>query len=535
MQIAIDVFLFLFSLAFLFLLIAYAWRFWLMYVQHRFLASYNKEIIMLEIKLPREIFKSPEATEIAMNAFLQSGSVGSWYNRNITGNLPNYFSLEIVSLEGVVHFYIRTHKKFKQLIQNNFYSQYPGIEITEAKDYVDKVFLEHRSDNMDVNLWGITWNTTNNYDTKVEDTNSEKGADGKKSTYKIKGDYKMFKTYVDYKLDKDPKEEFKHDPLTPILEWLGSLGKNEYGWHQIIISDEGNFNNKKFPAIYIDPTDHKHLMLADVAKKRLKQIRDGEQQREIKFKKGDVVTDDYGHAKKRMAKTGRKDANGKDISEEVDVIALVDVYEKFDKRKEVDLKIEEKAEIEMIHRKIAKPIMMCVMRSGWISVNNAGNMGHNINSTLAMLKAYSPGSNYNSFAPSPTDPYDYSWQNTRKRRVPWRKEEWFEAYVEREGFFPHVENSKGKGNFLTRAFNIHNMSAFTDVNMWNYNISQVKIFKMAVQSIFNPFSHPHPDEVFGLNLEELATFWHLPGQVATTPGIERIDTIKTEAPSNLPI
>ena len=33
------------------------------------------------------------------------------------------------------------------------------------------------------------------------------------------------KTYVDFGLDKDPKEEFKHDPLTPILEWFGSLKK----------------------------------------------------------------------------------------------------------------------------------------------------------------------------------------------------------------------------------------------------------------------------------------------------------------------
>jgi hypothetical protein len=43
------------------------------------------------------------------------------------------------------------------------------------------------------------------------------------------------KTYVDYGLDKDPKEEFKVDPLIPLLEWLGSIGTNQQVWIQIPI------------------------------------------------------------------------------------------------------------------------------------------------------------------------------------------------------------------------------------------------------------------------------------------------------------
>jgi hypothetical protein len=43
------------------------------------------------------------------------------------------------------------------------------------------------------------------------------------------------KTYVDYGLDKDPKEEFKVDPLTSVLEYLTTLKKGEYIWLQILI------------------------------------------------------------------------------------------------------------------------------------------------------------------------------------------------------------------------------------------------------------------------------------------------------------
>jgi hypothetical protein len=48
---------------------------------------------------------------------------------------------------------------------------------------------------------------------------------------------------------------------------------------------------------------------------------------------------------------------------------------------------------------------------------------------------------------------------------------------------------------------------------------------------YNEFSSPY----FVLNTEELATIFHLPGGVATTPAFDRIGSKKAEAPSNLPL
>jgi hypothetical protein len=51
-----------------------------------------------------------------------------------------------------------------------------------------------------------------------------------------KEDVFPIKTYVDYGLDKlDTKEEYKIDPMTSVLEYLGSLKKGEQVWIQIII------------------------------------------------------------------------------------------------------------------------------------------------------------------------------------------------------------------------------------------------------------------------------------------------------------
>jgi hypothetical protein len=80
--------------------------------------------------------------------------------------LPVFFSLEIASLEGDVKFFIRTQKKFVQLIQNNFYSQYPNIEITEAEDYVTKIYYDHRSPKDGVGMCGKTTASQNRMPSK---------------------------------------------------------------------------------------------------------------------------------------------------------------------------------------------------------------------------------------------------------------------------------------------------------------------------------------------------------------------------------
>jgi hypothetical protein len=43
------------------------------------------------------------------------------------------------------------------------------------------------------------------------------------------------KTYVDFGLDKDPKEEYKVDPISSVIELFGSLQKGEQMWMQLVI------------------------------------------------------------------------------------------------------------------------------------------------------------------------------------------------------------------------------------------------------------------------------------------------------------
>lgn len=505
MQFLIDVILTLFYLAAFLVVCAWAWRFWKMYINQKWLNQYQKDCVLLEIKLPREIFKSPLAMELALTALLQSSGTGTWYERNVKGQLINFFSLEIASLEGVIHFYIRGHKKFRSLIETNLYAQYPGIEITQADDYTAMIRYTHLS--KDTEMWGLefplgkSWKPTD----KSGDKYMYKGEE-----VTMPADYLPIKTYVDYGLDKDPKEEFKTDPITPLLEFLGSLGKGQYAWYQILTQDESRYNNKTWPASFLNKKTHEHMTLAEMASARKKQIRTANH-----IKPGDIVYDEYGNVKTRQI----KDAEG-NVTGEVPVTYNFKEAKAVSKP-EIGLTAEEKEELEQINRKVSKPILRVIIRLIYISKIENQN-GLLIPTTLAIMRPFSHSGNVigNVFGLRTVDPYDYPWQNTMKKRIPWRKEEMYEAYVEREGFFPHIEQRES-------------LDKSEDLFFWPYSMAARKKFRMIFEALRHPFDHPHAT-VSCLNLEELATIWHFPGAVAGTPTLPRIDSTKGIAPVNLP-
>jgi hypothetical protein len=493
MQFLIDIALSLVYFSAFLLLCAWAWRFWMMYINQRYLNKTNDEYVMLEIKLPREIFKSPLATEIAISSLLQTGGIGNWFSRIFQGNLPMYSSLEIASIEGIIHFYVRTQGKFRPLVESNFYAQYPGIEIVEAEDYTKLVRYTHLS--KDVSCWGEVYGLQQKWEPKDEKTGEELKVKGEK--YKMFADFLPMKTYVDFGLDKDPKEEFKIDPITPLLEMMGTLGKGEHLWYQIILQDEAVYDGKKMKKFYVNEATHEHWSLADMAKIFKKQTRTAGY-----IKAGEEAKDEDAEGKPRIAQVPITYKEAKTIA-----------------KKEMELTVEEKMQIEAVNKKFSKPLAVVVMRMLYVvDTTKAKFNAQNIQNILSFPKPFS-GANSLGFRKA-SDPYDYQWQKMGGR-VQWRTEEMFDSYVEREGFYPHVTERKS-------------LDSWEDSFFLRSSMKTRKTWRMFYEAIFHPFAHPHADEAFTLNLEEIATLWHLPGAVATTPTLARIDSAKGVAPVNLP-
>ncbi|MEN9881512.1 MAG: hypothetical protein RLZZ308_695 [Candidatus Parcubacteria bacterium] len=507
MQFVIDMGFFLLYLIFFLLLCIWMWRFWMMYINQKHLNAIDW--LMLEIKLPREITKSPYATEVAIACLMQSGGISDKYARNFRGNLPAYSSLEIASTEGVIHFYVRIQKKFRALVEANFYSQYPGIEIVEADDYTSKIRYHHLS--KDVSIWGggfplsKTWTPINEKTGKPYSKKGNKEPSDKGDECQMPADFLPLKTYVDYGLDKETKEEFKIDPLATLLEMMGGLGKGEHMWYQIILQDEGGvYNDKKFPKFFVNEGTHEHMSLSGMAETFKKQLRTSKY-----ILEGDKVEDEYGGLKTITKKL----ADGTESVEDI-------IYKKAKTvpKKDLDFTMEERAQVEAVNKKLSKPVMLGLIRLIYVAKKENFN-GQQIQNILAFGK---PFAGVNSFGLSPSDPYSYPWQNFRGRRTPWRGEEMFESYVEREAFFPHIKARDS-------------LDKWEDMFFWSSTMKQRKLFRMIYEVLMHPFDHPHPSDVSAYNLEEIATLWHLPGATVATPTLPRIDSIKGVAPANLPL
>jgi len=191
-----------------------AHAFWLHYVQANFISGI--EWVLLEIVPPRDVLRSPKAMELFITNALYHLSNKSGLEKYQLGAVWFWFSLEIASIDGQVHFYIRTPSRVKGLIETQMYAQYPQAQIKEVEDYtlaVDKITA-----NSEYNLWGCEFKYT-------------------------KPDAFPIKTYVDFGLDKDPKEEYKVDPISPVIELFGSIGKGEQMWMQIVVTP----SKKEYP------------------------------------------------------------------------------------------------------------------------------------------------------------------------------------------------------------------------------------------------------------------------------------------------
>ena len=198
------------------------WPLWLRYVRTKF--SYGLKYTLLELKLPKDIYKSPLAMEVVFQSVHNTAN-GSTYAQYWKGEYRPFYSFEIISVEGQIKFYLWGEDRRKLGIISALYSQYPGIEINEApSDYARSVTF----DKGNMKVWGADFKLT------------------KDEPYAIK-------TYADYSLDKDPKEELKVDPLAAFLEFLGSVGPNQQIWIQYIV--QAHIKNDRKPGHLWKKTD----------------------------------------------------------------------------------------------------------------------------------------------------------------------------------------------------------------------------------------------------------------------------------------
>tara|TARA_Y100000310_G_scaffold10036_1_gene10746 strand:+ start:4560 stop:5849 length:1290 start_codon:yes stop_codon:yes gene_type:complete len=125
-------------------------EYWMYYVNNKFWRA--KDWALLEIKLPQRVPVTPKATE-QMLAGLHGACKGpNLIEKYWDGYIQARFSLEIVGINGEIHFFIRTERKFRNLVEAQVYAQYPEAEIFEIEDYTKN--LPFDMPDKDRDLWG---------------------------------------------------------------------------------------------------------------------------------------------------------------------------------------------------------------------------------------------------------------------------------------------------------------------------------------------------------------------------------------------
>jgi len=165
--------------------------------------------ILLEVKIPREVPKPIRAMETVIASI--HGAVyhpPDWWEKWVDGQFQLSVNLEIASIDGKTHFFVRVGSAYRESVESALYSQFPDIEIVEADDYTK--YVPYNIPNKEWDLWATDYRMA-------------------------KDDHHPIKTYPEFETEHEVKEEKRVDPVAALLEAMAKIKTGEQFWIQISI------------------------------------------------------------------------------------------------------------------------------------------------------------------------------------------------------------------------------------------------------------------------------------------------------------
>jgi hypothetical protein len=202
---------FLFSrggwIVFVFLIIYILYQLYLAEIQSQYLASI--EYTVLKIKPPKinpTPFYNAEQVFIQLHQLFDNFTFQEKY---LEGKVVFSLSLEIISLGGHISYIVRVPTKQRDLVEAAFYANFPNLEITEVRDYLEN--FDYDPENPKYNLFGAEFILTKN------------------QSYPIR-------TYREFEgLTAPELSNVVVDPLSPLLETFTKISDQEFYGIQFII------------------------------------------------------------------------------------------------------------------------------------------------------------------------------------------------------------------------------------------------------------------------------------------------------------
>ncbi|MEK7590536.1 MAG: hypothetical protein AAB454_02385 [Patescibacteria group bacterium] len=191
------------------------WQMWLTHVYIQYLRS--QKWVLLNIKIPENIEKTPKAMEQVFAAVYQIYSFGLRPKQMYwEGKLrEDFISFEIVGTAGGVYFQIRTQTQYRNILESAIYAQYPDAEIAEGFDHT--TLFPKTLPNKIYDFFGADYHLV------------------KEDGYPIRT-YEYFEESV---------KEKRLDPIASITEVMSKLKEGEMLWIQVMVRPTDNAWQKK--------------------------------------------------------------------------------------------------------------------------------------------------------------------------------------------------------------------------------------------------------------------------------------------------
>ena len=302
---------------------------WKYYLKVRYFA--NLPWTVLEVRIPREIAKTPEAMEQVFSGLQAMYWAFDPYEMYWEGLQHDYLSFEMASIEGETRFYVRLPSFYRNLVEAQVYAQYPEAEIVEIEDYLGQ--LPAKIPSADWSLFGLEF--------KLE----------KPDPYPIR-------TYRDILSLTSATEEFaKVDPLSSMVEAMGRCGPGEHvGYHLLIRPAQSDKWKKDGEALIMKLTGRKPPEKKSGFAEALKPLGQGW---------GDLLREAFGYGAAAPAAPAKK--------EEPRPMAFLppDIDE----------------QVKAIVRNLAKPGFETIVRFCYAARRDVFSMSH-LNTFISALKTY---------------------------------------------------------------------------------------------------------------------------------------------------
>ena len=192
------------------------WRWWRMETW-----MFAQKKVLLEIKMPKEVLKPLKSMEQVFSAIWGNlFDPPDWSEYWFEGKDLETIQLEMISLGGEPHLFVRCNENRRNAVEASIYAQYPEAEISAAEDYTK--YVPQDIPNKDWELWGTDYIFT------------------QPEVYPIKTYSKFFEE------TESVKEEKRVDPMSTLLEGMAKLIPGEQLWIQIAATPVLSAKSLKF-------------------------------------------------------------------------------------------------------------------------------------------------------------------------------------------------------------------------------------------------------------------------------------------------